>query len=172
MARTSTIELPRLIALAAGRLLARDGPAGVTYRAVAAEADVSLRSIQNRFSSMADLLDQVALRGFSELRDQLFVADGRELHTIGGPAETLDAAIERYRSWALTNLHLHRLMFDGPAHGVNPSPFTRRAAADVLAVFDAAARCPDTGRRRFIEVFGQVQLLSSGLVVTDRPPAS
>jgi len=165
MARTSTIELPRLIASAARRLLDRDGPSAVTYRAVAGEAGVSVGSIRNRFGTAAGLLDYVALRGFGELRDRILGVGGRELHTIGAPGATLDVAVDRYRAWAMDNPHLHRLMFDGPANGVTPSPFTRRAADECLILFDAAARSPVEGRRRFVEELGRVQLAASGLVV-------
>jgi len=144
----------------------------MTYRAIAAEAGVTVRSIQNRFGTTAGLLDYVALRGFGELRDHVLGADGRQLHTVGDPSATLDAALDRYRAWALANPHLHRLMFDGPAQGVTPSPFTRRAADECLILFDAAARSPVEGRRRFVEELGRVQLAVSGLVVTGPPTAT
>ena len=163
MPRTSTIELPRILAAAARRVLNGAGPAGVTYRAVAAEAGVTVRSIQNRFGSMAGLLDYVAVRGFAELSGAIMTGEGVPLTEVGPPADTLATALDRYRRWAVANPELHRLMFDAPAHCVTPSPTTRRAAADLFGLFAGAARSRDDGHRAFAEMHGRVQLALSGL---------
>ena len=57
------------------RLLARDGPRGVTHRAVAAEAGTSLRSTTYYFSSREELLTE-ALRHYAETAMDRFTAIG------------------------------------------------------------------------------------------------
>ncbi|MGI9596229.1 MAG: TetR/AcrR family transcriptional regulator [Acidimicrobiales bacterium] len=140
MPRTASEELPRIIAAAARRLVEISGPRGVTHRSVAAEAGVAVDSVANRFGSIDALVDHVALRGFSEIVEAMLDRCGKPLQEVGDAAGVLAEAETRYRRWALDNPGLYRLMFTTPMIGIDPSPATRRAAADLLQAFVAMAR--------------------------------
>lgn len=99
----------RLLAEAAA-LLARHGSDGVSLRAVAVAAGTTTKAIYTLYGGKDELLRAVferATRTFA--RAQSPVVDQ------GDPVAWLEALALGYRSWALANPHLFRLMFTGPA---------------------------------------------------------
>src|ERR1700759_2029024 len=69
---------PELLAAAEG-VLVRDGPGGVTVRAVAAEAGIAPMGVYNRLGGKDGLVDALLVKGFSRLREAV------EMSREGGP---------------------------------------------------------------------------------------
>jgi AcrR family transcriptional regulator len=92
---------------AAGRILERDGIAGLTLRAAAREAGVSHAAPKNHFGDMRGLLSELAAVGFVRFRAVL-VANVRE----DGPPQAQLAAIgQGYVTFARQSPGLFLLMF-------------------------------------------------------------
>jgi len=93
---------------AAEALLAEGGPAAVTLRACARRAGVSHAAPQHHFRDLADLLAEVAARGFERLTVALRVARARSGED---PVSRLQAVTRTYVEFARSNPALFRLMF-------------------------------------------------------------
>src|SRR6201996_508430 len=66
--RTPSAAVERELLAAAEAVLVRDGPAGLTVRAVAAEADIAPMSVYNRLGGKDGLVHALLIRGFDRLR--------------------------------------------------------------------------------------------------------
>jgi AcrR family transcriptional regulator len=124
--RTPSHELQSVLVKAADAVLLRDGPTGVTVRAVAAEAGVSPMGVYNRFGNKQGLVDLLLIRGFDLLRDA--VSDH------GGEVDALTRlanAGHGYRSFALDHPQYYALLFaSGPRYlEMSPGVSERAAAA-------------------------------------------
>lgn len=108
--RTDPVALITKVLDAAEELLERDGPAGLTARAVAARASVSPQSIANRFGSMDEVRGDLAARGFRRLVEAILLGGDRPLATIDDPSEFLGEAMQRHRTFATEHPHLFLLM--------------------------------------------------------------
>jgi AcrR family transcriptional regulator len=105
--RTPSTEIERELILAAEAVLLRDGPGGVTVRAVAAQAGIAPMGVYNRLGGKDGLIDALLIRGFDRLRAAL--AEGNE----PDPRERLYRCALRYRRFALDNRHYYAIMFEG-----------------------------------------------------------
>ncbi len=108
--RTPSRHVEAALVEAAERVLVRDGPEGVTVRAVAAEAGVAPMGVYNRFGGKDGLVDELLLRGFVGLRDAIAGRDEAD------PVERLQACGRNYRRFALGHPAHYVAMFDGAIH--------------------------------------------------------
>jgi AcrR family transcriptional regulator len=99
---------PRARLLAAARqVVARDGLAGLTLRAIAREAGVSHGAPLRHFPTLASLLSALGAEGFGELVDAVAAAvDG-----VGDPRDRLAAAGHGYVRFALAEPGVYTIMF-------------------------------------------------------------
>jgi AcrR family transcriptional regulator len=101
-------DLREALLTAAETLLHESGPAGVTLRACARRAGVSHAAPQHHFRDLADLLAEVAARGFERFSDRLQTA----LADAGEDARARYIAVaQTYVGFARSDPALFRLMF-------------------------------------------------------------
>jgi AcrR family transcriptional regulator len=96
----------RLVEVAA-RLLAEDGPAGVSARRVATEAGASTMAVYTHFGSMDELLATVRREGYYRFGVAL-----ERFAPTADPVADLMAQGWAYRAFALQQEHLYRVMFE------------------------------------------------------------
>jgi AcrR family transcriptional regulator len=170
--RTPSSELERELIAAAEAVLIREGPGGVTVRAVAAEAGIAPMGVYNRLGGKDGLVDALLIRGFDALRASIAGGDQPD------PLDRLRACCLRYRTFAQTNRHYYAIMFEGAL----PHDFdTPEVAEHAIAAFDAlvrnvelaaaagAIRAPDpreVAQQLWSAVHGAVTLELQGLVLT------
>ena len=135
-------ELRRTLVDAGGRLLARDGPQGLTTRRVAEEAGTSTTAVYTLFGDKSRLVLAMLLEGFARLSGA-FAARDRS----GDPVADLLALGRAYRANALANPHLYELMFGHPIPGFAPD---EAAVATTRGTYEELVRtirrCMDAGR--------------------------
>ena len=163
--------------MAAEAVLVRNGPAGLTVRAVAEEAKIAPMSVYNRLDGKVGLVNVLLIRGFDRLRAALDAAHEPD------PMERLLECAIRYRLFALENRNLYALMFENivprekdPAVGEHA---TGAFGALVRAVeLAAAARrikaldIREAAQQLWSAVHGAVELELKGLVRTPDPEAT
>src|SRR6202167_5821096 len=66
--RTPSADVERELLAAAEAVLAREGPGGLTVRAVAAEAGISPMGVYNHLGGKDGLIEALLTRGFHQLR--------------------------------------------------------------------------------------------------------
>src|ERR1700689_2340732 len=66
--RTPSANVERELVAAAEAVLVRDGPGGLTVRAVAAEAGIAPMGVYNRLGGKDGLVDALLIMGFDRLR--------------------------------------------------------------------------------------------------------
>jgi AcrR family transcriptional regulator len=91
---------------AAARLLADEGPSGLSTRKLAAEVGASTMAVYTHFGGLPELVRAVVREGFARLADHLESVP----HT-SDPLLDLAALGEAYRANALDNPHLYAVMF-------------------------------------------------------------
>jgi AcrR family transcriptional regulator len=106
-ARTPSRDVQTALLDAAEAVLVREGPAGVTVRAVAIEAGVAPMGVYNRFGNKDGLIDGLLIRGFNGLH-QAIAAHGET-----DPIDRLVQSGVRYRLFALAHPAHYEAMF-GP----------------------------------------------------------
>jgi AcrR family transcriptional regulator len=104
--RTPSTDIERELIGAAEEVLVRDGPGGLTVRAVAAQAGIAPMGVYNRLGGKDGLVDALLIRGFDMLRAA--VAGGSEPDLLG----RLWACGLRYREFAMANRHFYAIMFE------------------------------------------------------------
>src|SRR5215468_5009244 len=103
--RTPSSEIERELLSAAEAVLVRDGPGGLTVRAVAAEAGIAPMGVYNRLGGKDGLVDALLVRGFDRLRAALEPA----LADAGHPDASrrfLSCGLS-YRAFALANPNVY-----------------------------------------------------------------
>jgi AcrR family transcriptional regulator len=85
-------DLPNVVKQAALRVLATDGPAGLSLRQVAAQAGVSHTAPRHHFGDKQHLLTELALDGFTSLAEAMTHA----LDSVDRPADRLPALLSSY----------------------------------------------------------------------------
>jgi AcrR family transcriptional regulator len=177
--RTPSADVERELLTAAEAVLVRDGPGGLTVRAVAAEAAIAPMGVYNRLGGKDGLVDALLIRGFDRLRASLEEA----MAAPGEPAmrgRFISCGLA-YRRFALANPHFYAIMFEGAVphdHG-NLEVHEHAAAcfgALVRAVELSAAAgviaAPDpleAAQQVWSAVHGAVALELQGLVLTPDP---
>jgi AcrR family transcriptional regulator len=176
--RTPSSDIERELIGAAEEVLVRDGPAGLTVRAVAAEAGIAPMGVYNRLGGKDGLVDALLIRGFDMLRAA--VAGGSEPDLL----DRLWACGLRYREFALANRHFYAIMFEGAI----PHEFaSEEVAAHAAAAFEALVQnvdlaaaagqieVPDpreAAQQIWSTVHGAVALEMKDLILTPDPAAT
>jgi AcrR family transcriptional regulator len=132
---------------AAEKLLAQQGPAGLSIRNVAEEAGTTTRAVYTLFRSKEGLLDALATRVYELLLDGL-----HRLPETDDPAQDLvDAAVSVFRPMAVDHPALYQLAYQ------RVDPELGRSAARSA-----------TARAAFSHLTGRVQRLAEAGVLRDR----
>jgi len=170
--RTPSADVERELVSAAQAVLVREGPGGVTVRAVAAEAGIAPMGVYNRLGGKEGLVDALLIRGFDRLRAT--VEAGNEPDML----ERLRACALRYRQFALANRHFYAIMFEDaiPREHLSAEVGEHAEAAfsalvrkvdDAAAAGRIAADDPlDVAQQIWSAVHGAVALELKGLVQT------
>ena len=176
--RTPSADVERELLAAAEAVLVRDGPGGLTVRAVAAEAGIAPMSVYNRLGSKDGLVDALLIKGFDRLRAA--IEAGQEPDILA----RLRASCMRYRTFALANSRLYAIMFeDTTPRERDQAEVVEQAAACFGALvrtveLASAARviaAPDpfeAAQQIYSAVHGAVTLELKGMVCTPDPEAS
>jgi AcrR family transcriptional regulator len=176
--RTPSSDIERELVAAADAVLVRDGPGGVTVRAVAAQAGIAPMGVYNRLGGKDGLVDALLIRGFDKLRAAL--AEGDEPDQL----ERLRSCGMRYRRFALENQHYYAIMFEAaiPHEPGSPEVAEHAAAAfgELVRNVEMAAAAggiapPDpreAAQQLWSSVHGAVALELKGLVLTPDPEAT
>ena len=177
--RTPSADIERELLAAAEAVLVRDGPGGLTVRAVAAEAGIAPMGVYNRLGGKDGLVDALLIRGFDRLRAAVDVA----INDTAEPSmrARLLASGLNYRKFALANPHFYSIMFEDSLLRKHENP---EVAEHAHAAFDALVRAvelasaaeviaaPDpleVAQQIWSAVHGAVALELKGLVLTPDP---
>jgi AcrR family transcriptional regulator len=173
--RTPSADVGRDLIAAAEAVLVRDGPAGLTVRAVAAEAGIAPMGVYNRLGGKDGLVDALLIMGFDRLRAA--IAGGEDPDRL----DRLRACGLRYRQFALGNRHFYAIMFED---AIPHESFSDAVGEHASAAFDqlvlnvemsAAAghiHAPDpreVAQQIWSAVHGAVALELNSLVLTADP---
>jgi AcrR family transcriptional regulator len=129
--RTASEEVSAALLHAAEAVLDRDGTAGVTVRAVAAEAAVSPMGVYTRFDNKDGLLNALAIRAFDDLAGAIEVPAEVE------PRERLRLACRGYRDFALAHPARYSLIFSTGSPAADPASSATERGREVFAVLVA-----------------------------------
>jgi len=177
--RTPSAAVERELLAAAEAVLVREGPAGLTVRAVAAEAGIAPMGVYNRLGGKEGLVDALLIRGFDRLRASVEAAGAEQ-----DPLRRLRGCGLRYRQFALANPHFYAIMFENaiPRDTMSDVVMEHAAAAFgalVRSVELAAAAgrivAPDAlevAQQLWNGVHGAVALELKGMVLTPDPAAT
>jgi AcrR family transcriptional regulator len=177
--RTPSADVERELLAAAEAVLVRDGPGGLTVRAVAAEAGIAPMGVYNRLGGKDGLVDALLIKGFDRLRAAVDAAISDTTET--SMRARLFACGRNYRRFALDNPHFYSIMFEDAiphehdneevgeharaAFGALVRAVELAAAAGVLAAPDAV----EAAQQIWSAVHGAVALELKGLVLTPDP---
>jgi AcrR family transcriptional regulator len=143
---------------AAERVLVRDGPGGLTVRAVATEAGVAPMGVYNRFGNKDGLVAAVLARGFEGLRAATAAADDPD------PQTRLLASGRNYRRFALAHPEHYSVMFGaGFAAAAPTTELVERADAAFAALVDRVRYAMDGGVLREADPVETAQLIWSAV---------
>lgn len=109
---TPAPEVPQRLIEAAARLLAEEGPGGLSTRRLAAEVGTSTMAVYTHFGGLAELVRAVVREGFKRLGDHLAAVPETD-----DPLADLAALGEAYRANALDNPELYAVMFGSASLG-------------------------------------------------------
>jgi len=176
--RTPSADVEQRVCAAAEAVLVRDGPGGVTIRAVAAEAGIAPMGVYNRLGGKDGLVDTLLIKGFDRLRET--IESSREPDM----AARLRSCGLRYREFALANPNFYAIMFEDAipcehesaevdeharaAFGALVRTVELAAAAGLLAAPDPV----EAAQQIWSGVHGAVALELKGLVLTQDPAAT
>ena len=173
----SALIAPELLH-AAEAVLVREGIAGLTVRAVAAEAGVAPMGVYNRLGGKGGLVTALLIRGFDRLREAI---------EVGGEPEAcsrLCVCCLRYREFALANPCLYAVLFEGDVSRERGSAVVKEHAAACLGVLVrnvelaaaagvlAAPDAREAAQQIWSALHGAVALELKGLVQTPDPAAT
>jgi AcrR family transcriptional regulator len=176
--RTRSVDVEGALVDAAEAVLVREGPAGVTVRAVAAEAGVAPMGVYNHLGGKDGLVSAILIRGFDGLRAS--IASGDEEDAV----ERLRACGLRYRNFALEHPQHYAVMFEGAISMEHESEEVgQHAAAAFGALVNTVAYgiargairqgdAFDIAQQIWSTVHGAVALELKGLVLTPDPAAT
>ncbi|HEU4393521.1 MAG TPA: TetR/AcrR family transcriptional regulator [Solirubrobacterales bacterium] len=123
---------------AGARLLAREGPAALTTRRLAAETGTSTMAVYTHFGGMDGLRQAVRAEGFTRLTGYFEIVE-----TTDDPVSDLSAMGWAYCFNAVANPQLYRAVFLEPPIGEEDVALGRAA---VQRPIDTIARCIEVGR--------------------------
>ena len=126
---------------AASTLLAKEGPAALTVRRIAAEAGVSTMGVYSRFGGKDGVVDALLREGFEDLSRAL-----DDVGDTGDPMSDLRRCCRAYREFGISNATRYRLMFEGTVPDFLPSEDSILvASASFERLADRVGRCIDAG---------------------------
>ena len=176
--RTPSADVERELLAAAEAVLVREGPGGLTVRAVATEAGIAPMGVYNRLGGKDGLVDALLIRGFDRLRTACDATAGPD-----ATARFYDCG-RRYREFALANRHFYAIMFEDAIPHMFDNP---EVAEHAEAAFNALVRvvevsaaagviaAPDpveVAQQIWSTVHGAVALELKGLIQTADPAAT
>jgi len=173
--RTPSADIERELLAAAEAVLVRDGPGGLTVRAVAAAAGIAPMGVYSRLGGKDGLVDALLIRGFDRLTEAMEAAGEVD------PIQRLRGCGRRYRRFALANPHFYAIMFEGAiARDELPDVVREHAAAAFgalvrgveLAVAAGRVIAPDpteVAQQLWNAVHGAVSLELRGMILTPDP---
>ena len=157
--RTPSRAVEQALVDAAERVLVRDGPGGLTVRAVATEAGVAPMGVYNRFGNKDGLIAAVLARGFEGLRAATAAADDDP-----DPVARLLACGRNYRRFALGNPQHYSAMFGaGMALAAPTEELAERATAAFAALVDRVRYAMGAGVLRTGDPVETAQLIWSAV---------
>jgi AcrR family transcriptional regulator len=177
-ARTPSSDVQRELISAAEQVLVREGPGGLTVRAVAAQAGIAPMGVYNRLGGKDGLIDALLIIGFDRLRTSIAGGDEPDQY------ERLRSCGLRYRRFALDNPHFYAIMFEAALIENSSSlEVAEHAAAAFGALVDNVALAAAAGRivapdpvevaqQVWSNVHGAVALELKGLIQTADPEAT
>jgi AcrR family transcriptional regulator len=129
----------------AARLMSQEGPAALSTRRLAAEADTSTMAIYTYFGSMSALVREIVHEGFTRLAKQFDLVKPSD-----DPVADLALYGRAYRHNAVTSRHVFNVMFGGSSlAGFALTEEDRQHGRYTLSgVVDCAQRCVAAGRFR------------------------
>jgi AcrR family transcriptional regulator len=175
--RTPSADVERELLAAAEAVLVRDGPGGLTVRAVATQAGIAPMGVYSRLGGKEGLVDALLIRGFDRLRATT------EAGTEQDGLERLIGCGRRYRQFGLANPHFYAIMFE-QAIPHDPSDMAMEHATAAFGALvrsvelAAAAGCivaPDAtevAQQLWDAVHGAVALELKGMILTPDPDAT
>lgn len=116
-------------------LLAREGAAGFSTRAIAREASTSTPAVYELFGNRAGLLRAVFFAGFRRLAERLAARPESD-----DPRADLLALADDYRAFLVAHPELAGVMFSRPFTDFSPGPEESQAGADVRDLVVARVR--------------------------------
>jgi AcrR family transcriptional regulator len=176
--RTPSADVERELLAAAEAVLVREGPGGLTVRAVATEAGIAPMGVYNRLGGKDGLVDALLIRGFDRLRAACDATAGPD-----ATARFYDCG-RRYREFALANRHFYAIMFEDaiPHMFDNPEVAEHAEAAfnalvrvvevSAAAGVIAAPNPVEVAQQIWSTVHGAVALELKGLIQTEDPAAT
>ena len=176
--RTPSAEVERELLAAAETVLVRDGPGGLTVRAVAAEAGIAPMGVYNRLGGKDGLVDALLIKGFDRLRAA--IEAGREPDMLA----RLRSCGRRYREFALANPNFYAIMFEDAIprehESAEVSEHARGSFAALVRLVElasasgviAAPNPLEAAQQIWSAVHGAVALELKGLVLTPDPEAT
>jgi len=176
--RTPSSEIERELLSAAEAVLVRDGPGGLTVRAVAAEAGIAPMGVYNRLGGKGGLVDALLIRGFDRLRAPIEASRERDMLT------RFRTCGMRYRQFALANPHFYAIMFEEAIPHRHESEdleeHARAAFGALVRLVELASgsgviSAPDpaeAAQQIWSALHGAVALELKGLVLTSDPEAT
>jgi AcrR family transcriptional regulator len=176
--RTPSAEVERELLAAAETVLVRDGPGGLTVRAVAAEAGIAPMGVYNRLGGKDGLVDALLIKGFDRLRAA--IEAGREPDMLA----RLRSCGLRYREFALTNPNFYAIMFEDAIpreqESTEVTEHARGTFAALVRLVELAAASGviaapnplEAAQQIWSAVHGAVALELKGLVLTPDPEAT
>jgi AcrR family transcriptional regulator len=178
--RTPSADVERELLAAAEAVLVREGPGGLTVRAVAAEAGIAPMGVYNRLGGKDGLVDALLIKGFDRLRAYMEAATADPAEP--SPRARFIACGQSYRQFALDNPHFYAIMFEQaiPYESANPevaehaeATFGALVRTVELAAAAGVIAAPDpveAAQQIWSAVHGAVSLELRGMVLTPDPP--
>jgi AcrR family transcriptional regulator len=125
----------------AGEILAKQGPAGLTMRRLAAALGCTTTVLYTMFASKQGLIDAMYREGFDRLTARM-----RAIPHDAPPAERLRLSGLAYRENALSSPQLYQLTFGAAAPEHTPGPAARAAAeASLEPLIEIVQACIEAG---------------------------
>jgi AcrR family transcriptional regulator len=177
--RTPSADVERELLAAAEAVLVREGPGGLTVRAVAAEAGIAPMGVYNRLGGKDGMVDALLIRGFDRLRATVERARD-DTSEPSMRARFINCGLS-YRAFALANPHFYAIMFEDAVQHKHDNPVVGDHAAacfgalvSIVELFAAAGliAAPDSvevAQQIWSAVHGAVALELKGLVLTPDP---
>jgi AcrR family transcriptional regulator len=181
--RTPSADVERELLAAAEAVLVREGPGGLTVRAVATEAGIAPMGVYNRLGGKEGLVDALLIKGFDRLRVAIDAA-GSDSEPGADMRDRFYDCGRRYREFALANPHFYAIMFEDaiPHEFDNPELAVHAEAAfyalvrtvelSAAAGVIAAPNPVETAQQIWSTVHGAVALELKGLIQTEDPAAT